>query len=176
MEYAASFSTIKFGKAYIVDVRNLRRDKRSIPFQVDSGASMSLIGLNTICGKNEEKAKILKEIVVSEIQSASVNRYLQRPKTITNEEVIVYPCKCGGISVCGTLPVTLYFHFFLGDITLPLLGFDFLDDCSYHHSIGGDLLISAMAKDIGKRFYPDNVLDFNDILDRYESEIARARA
>ena len=86
---------------------------RCFPFLVDSGASISLIGLNTIADNLSDKI-------------------------------------------------------FLGDITLPLLGFDYLDDCSYHHTIGGDLLVSAVAKDIGKRFYPDNVLNFNSILDQYE--------
>ena len=84
--------------------------------------------------------------------------------TATEERIEMYPCKCDGVSISETKPITLYFCIYLGDIGMPLLGFDYIDDCSYHHSIGGELYISAVADDVGKRFYPDNVIDFNRIL------------
>ena len=52
---------------------------------------------------------------------------------------------------------------------MPLLGFDYIDDTSYHHTIAGDLIVTGVAEDIGKRFYPEKVLDFNSILEDYKS-------
>ena len=174
MEYVASFHLTKLNNSYFVGIKGLRRDGKMLPFLVDTGASISLVGLNTISDRLSDR-KLLKEITKEAIQQEHITAYSERFKTVTAESIEVYPCKCSGISVSDTLPITLYFGLFLGDITLPLLGFDYLDDCTYHHSIGGDLLISAVAKDIGKRFYPDNVLDFNSILDSYEAEIVRKR-
>ena len=53
---------------------------------------------------------------------------------------------------------------------MPLLGFDYIDDTSYHHSINGDLVINAVADDAGKRFYPDRVIDFNKVLKAYRKK------
>ena len=64
MESVDSFSTIKSGKAYIVEVENLSPDDRIVAFHVDSGASVTLIGLNSFCKSgNEQEFTLLKEIV-----------------------------------------------------------------------------------------------------------------
>jgi hypothetical protein len=47
------------------------------------------------------------------------------------------------------------------------LGFDYIDDTSYHHSIAGDLIFTAVQDDPGKRFYPEKVIDFNKVMDLF---------
>ena len=54
---------------------------------------------------------------------------------------------------------------------MPLLGFDYLDDTSYHHSIGENLVINGVADEAGKRFYPDKVIDFDKILQSFQKSM-----
>ena len=165
MESVDSFSTIKSGKAYIVEVENLSPDDRIVAFHVDSGASVTLIGLNSFCKSgNEQEFTLLKEIVEEEIKNGSFEAYKTSGSTVTEEEIEMYPCKLSGVSIGGTKSATLYFHIFLGRIGMPLLGFDYIDDTSYHHSIAGDLVFTAAQTDPGKRFYPEKVIDFNKVL------------
>lgn len=171
MESAASFSLLKSKKAYFVNIQNLRNDGDDILFLCDSGASMSLIGLNTICGENEDDCKILKSILEKEIQKNGIKKHDGNPKTVTRETLAVYPCKIDGVSVSGAAPSTLYFHIFLGHINLPLLGFDYIDDCSFRHGIGGNIDVTAIATNAGRRFYPDIVIDFNRVLDTYRNSL-----
>lgn len=169
MESVASFSLLKSKKAYFVNIQNLRNDGDDILFLCDSGASMSLIGLNTICGDSEDDCNALKSILEEEIRINGIKEHDGHPKTVTRETLSVYPCKIDGISVSGTLPSTLYFHIFLGYINLPLIGFDYIDDCAFRHGIGGNIDVIAIAASAGKRFYPDEVIDFNRVLDAYKS-------
>ena len=67
----------------------------------------------------------------------------------------------------GTKPITFYFHIYLGNISIPLIGFDYIDDCTYYHKAVGILEVISVADNAGKRFYPEAVLDFNKILDEY---------
>ncbi len=82
----------------------------------------------------------------------------------------MYPCRFRGASISGTKPIDLYFFLHLGNVSVPLLGFDYIDDCSYHHSIGGDFVVNAVADEVGKRFYPDSVIDFNRVLDQFSKK------
>ena len=56
---------------------------------------------------------------------------------------------------------------------MPLLGFDYIDDCTYHHTMSGNFIITAVADDVGKRFYPEKVQDFNKIVEEYEKELKK---
>ena len=82
----------------------------------------------------------------------------------------MYPCRFEGASISETQPIILYFCVYLGDIGMPLLGFDYIDDCSYLHRIGGYLIFNAVANNPGKRFYPEKVIDFNKVLNKYNQE------
>ena len=89
---------------------------------------------------------------------------------MTQEKVEMYPCRYQGVSVSGTNPGTFYFYIYPGNINMPLLGFDYLDDCSFHHGIGGSLIVNAIAENAGKRFYPEKLLDFNIIMEKFKKE------
>ena len=171
MESVASFKAPKAGKAYVVNVTNLHPDGKSMLFHVDSGASVTFLGLNSFCDREDaENYRILKSVDEAEIANGRFEGLKSAASTATDEKVEMYPCKCSGVSISETTPVTLYFCIYLGDIGMPLLGLDYIDDCSYHHSIGGELMISAVANDVGKRFYPEKVIDFNKVLEIYSSK------
>ena len=171
MEFVNSFNAIKSGKAYIVEVMNFHPDNETMLFYVDSGASVTFVGLDSFCSpKNKTGYTLLREIVSDEISVSNLERYKTSALTATKEEVEVYPCKFDGISISGTNPITLYFCIYLGDVGTPLLGFDYLDDCSYQHKVGGDLIFTAVADEPGKRFYPEKVMDFNKILNQFKEQ------
>ena len=170
-EPVSSFTLIKYGKSYLVRVSNLRPDVKSIYFQFDSGSSVTLIGLNTICDNDEERKNILKDIILEKVAQKGVSEHTITAQTVTRERITLYPCKCEGISIFNTIPKTLYFYVFLGDVNKPLLGFDYIDDCTCHHTVGGDFVILTVADDAGKRFYPEKILDFGEILEEYEKRI-----
>lgn len=171
MEYVNSFSTTKAGKAYIVNVYNIHPDGDVMVFQVDSGASVSFMGLNSFCDPDKtDEYNILRDIVSDEIRNGHFERFKNSASTATQEEVELYPCKMDNVSISDTAPITLYFCLYLGNVSMPLLGFDYIDDCTYNHRIAGDIIFTAVAEDIGKRFYPDKVIDFNRVIDRFQME------
>lgn len=171
MEYVDSFNAIKAGKAYIIEIDNMTLDNRVITFHVDSGASVTLLGINSFCKPGDESQyALLYSIVEKEIQSGQYESNKNLGKTITYEELEMYPCKISGVSILGTKPFTLYFHIYPGKIGMPLLGFDYIDDTSYHHTIAGDLVFNAIAEQPGSRFYSGNVIDFNKILDTFNKQ------
>lgn len=171
MEYVSSFNATKAGKAYIAKVRNLHPDGDIMLFHVDSGSGVTLLGLDTLCSpSNISEYASLKKIIEDEIQAGDFDKIKSSASTVTKEEIEMFPCKFEGVSVSGTKPITLYFYIYLGDIGMPLLGFDYIDDCSYQHSIKGNLIFTAVADEPGKRFYPEKVMDFNKILNKYKSQ------
>lgn len=171
MEYVSSFDASKAGKAYIVKVRNLHPDGDIMSFHVDSGSGVTLLELDTLCSpKTKNEYELLKCIILDEISKGGFSKLKTSASTVTKEEVEMYPCKYDGVSISGTKPITLYFYIYLGDIGMPLLGFDYIDDCSYQHGIGGDLIFTAVANNLGMRFYPKRTIDFNKVLNRFNSE------
>ncbi len=168
MESVHSFNAATLGKAYGVYIHDLHPDGDAMLFHIDSGASFTFLGLNCFCDEEDTSDyALLKSVIEDEITKGGYESVKHSASTATKEQVEMYPCKYDGVSVAGTLPITLYFCIYLGDIDMPLLGFDYIDDCSYHHTIGGELMINAVAQNVGKRFYPDDVIDFNRILDVY---------
>lgn len=174
MEQIASVNLHKGKSAYFVYVLNLREEGSDLLFHFDTGASVSLIGLNTICEDDEERTEILKQIIENEIAEKGVKKYSESLKTATKEEIEVYPCKCDEVTLLGGNPATFYFHIYLGTVNLPLLGFDYIDDCSFHHSIQGNVHISAVSESAGKRFYTGNVIDFNSVMKKYREQLHMA--
>lgn len=171
MEYVGSFNAVKAGKAYIVEAENFAPNNRIMTFHVDSGASVTLLGLNSFCRRDKvHEYELLKKIIKEEIQQGGFAAVANSGATVTEEEIEMYPCKYDGVSIMGSKPITLYFHIFLGNIGMPLLGFDYIDGTSYHHSINGDLVFNAVAEDVGKMHYPNKVIDFNKVLNRFNSQ------
>jgi hypothetical protein len=169
MESVGSFSATKAGKSYIVKVNGMHPEGKAMLFQFDSGASVTLLGLNSFCDNDDMASyNLLKSIIETEIESGNFERYKNSGSTATDQSIEMYPCKYDGVSISGTKEITLYFNIYLGNIGMPLLGFDYIDDTSYHHSIGGDLVINAVADNVGKRFYPEKVIDFNKVLASYK--------
>ena len=171
MDYVNSFSAMKAKRAYMVFVYDFHPDGTAMLFQVDTGASVTLAGLNSFCHPDKKEDYILlKKIIEEAIEEGEFHHVKRSASTATKEEVEMYPCKYVGVSVSGTKPITLYFHIFLGDVNMPLLGFDYIDDCSLNHSVGGNLVVNAIAEHVGRRFYPEKVIDFNAILERFQKE------
>ena len=88
-------------------------------------------------------------------------------RTVTNERVEIYPCKCSDVSIEGTPKITFYFHLYLGTVSLPLLGFDYIDDCSFSHRSKGDIEVSAVSQNAGKRFYENGTLDIRAVMENF---------
>ena len=100
-----SVSLRKLEKAYIVDVKDLVA-KKEIPFLFDTGAGISLIGINTLSGDEPEDRELLKQIIEKKIARNGILENGRPPKTVTREQ-----------------------------IEIPLLGFDYIDNCSFSHRI-----------------------------------------
>ena len=171
MDYFDSFSAFKQGNAYVVYVYGLHPDRITMPFQVDAGSAYTLLGLNSFYHpKKSMEYDLLKKIIAEEIEGGGYESVKHSGITVTQEKVELYPCRYQGVSVSSTNPGTFYIYIYLGDVDTPLLGFDYLDDCSFHHGIGGNLIVNAIAENVGKRFYPEKLLDFNIILEKFRKE------
>lgn len=168
---AASFNLYRIKRNYFVNILDLAGKANDILFLFDTGSSVSLIGLNTICGNDLGKCNILKGILENEIRKNNIVEFSEVLRTATDETVNAYPCKCDGISVSYTSPITFYFHIYLGSVSIPLLGMDYIDDSSFSHNIAGGIEIKSIASDVGKRFYPERVIDFNAVIDKYNKQI-----
>ena len=136
-------------------------------FLFDTGASVSLIGLNTICGEESERCDLLRDIILAEINENQIEEYRELSRTVTGEAIHIYPCKCSGVSISGAEPIDFYFCLYLGNIEVPILGFDFITGCSFHHGIDGDIEVTAVTAEVGKKYYPEKLIDFNKIMRRY---------
>ncbi len=169
MPSLGSFSAIKLKSAYYLQIQNIRRDNRTLYFQFDTGAAITLIGLNSICDDDMAAQERLKEILLDEIYSNDIRPLSETPKTVTKESVEVYPCRMDGISIMRTAPITFYFYIYLGEINMPLLGVDHTDGFSYHHSANGNIEVLSIPKDSGRERYPQNVIEFDAVMERYLS-------
>ena len=167
MRSLGSFSTIRNNATFYVRVKHFRWDAEDVFFQFDTGAAVSLIGLNTICDDDEKKKDILRKLILREVSHKGIDPHRGNPKTVTRQELVVYPCKMDGVSIMGTHPITLFFHVYLGDVNTALLGYDYIDACAFRHAIGGDIDISAVADHVGRTYYPGRVLDFSSVLKEY---------
>lgn len=172
-QHVASFSLLKINRSFLINVRKLQGDDDAKLFLFDTGASISLLGINSFVGEDMRAGDILKDILETEIRTKQITPYRETLKSITNEPVTAYPCKCDEVLISGINPITFYFHIYLGNVSMPVLGFDYIDDCSFVHSISGGVDITAVASDPGKRFYPDNLIDFNFVMKEYYSRIER---
>ncbi len=171
MHLLQSFSSIKFHNHSFVNVGNLRSDDSDTLFLLDTGATVSLIGLNTICDEDEIKQKVLVEILYDHIEKNKINPARNQFKTATQEEVSVFPCVKRNVTIMGTRPISFYFHIYMGNVHLPLLGNDYLDDCKYLHDIGKSIEVLAVSDNVGKRYYPSSVIDFSIVLSDYSHAI-----
>lgn len=162
-----SFSAIRAGRSYLVSVRNIRQDQEYVYFQFDTGAAMSLIGLNTICDRDAVRQQRLKDILLEEIDGNAIHPLSEAPRTVTEESVTLYPCRLDGVSIMNTREITFFFCIYLGNVNMPLLGYDYLDDCTYHHLAGGNIEVTGIKNGVGERYYSGPLIDFKLVLERY---------
>lgn len=74
----------------------------------------------------------------------------------------------------GARAVPFLFDISFDEISLPLLGSNFIDDCAFAHKLGGDLSIMAMKNTPGKSMYSDmKVLNFDEVFNEYKSRLSR---
>ena len=164
----ASVSLRKLKKSYIVFAKGFIERKKKTAFIFDTGASITLIGINTLIGNDKESFYRMKYIIEQEIMEKGVLEHGELLKTATEEQIQVYPCKCEGVSIEGMREITFYFHIYPGRVGMPLLGFDYIDDCTFSHGMGGTVNITSVSEKAGKRFYAENVLDLRKIMQKFQ--------
>ena len=175
MDLIASFHSHKIKSFHFFSVTGLLPENESLFFLFDTGAVCPVVGINSFFDKNNnpdyltEKEK-LECIVKRELSSQQVVPRQKPLKAANNKELTTYPCMCKGVSISNTKESDFYFDISFDEISIPLLGSSFIDDCSYSHSIGSSLSITAIKDNAGSVFYSEaNVLDFNVVLKEYSS-------
>ena len=93
----------KIGGCYYVYVKDFVSETDAVMFQFDTGALVSLVGLNSICGEDAEACRLLKDIVKKHIEDGKVEKFSSDLKTVTRETVEAYPCVCSGVSIADCL-------------------------------------------------------------------------
>lgn len=75
------------------------------------------------------------------------------------------------VSIENTAKRDFYFDISFDEISIPLLGSSFIDDCAYSHAINGNLNITGMKNKTGTGYYDENnVLDFDAVVAKFEYE------
>lgn len=139
-------------------------------FLFDTGASCPVVGVNNFFDKDDmENKENLEKIIRDEI---SIQKVAPRPiplKAANSQPVTTYPCVCHGVSIENTAEQEFYFDLSFDEISIPLLGSSFIDDCAYNHAINGNVNITGMKKRAGANYYNGrNVLDFDKVAKEYE--------
>ena len=148
-------------------------DDNGLVFLFDSGAICPVVGVNNFFDKGAdiENRAILENILKEEISRQNISPRPIPLKAANSQEVETYPCICNGVSIENTAELDFYFDISFEDISIPLLGSSFIDDCAYNHAINGNVNITSMKEDVGKSYYTGyNLLDFNKVVARFENE------
>ena len=116
----------------------------------------------------EEKKVTFKNILKDEITAQGIAPRTKPLLAANNQIVTTYPCVSHGVSIEGTSESDFYFDFSLQDVSLPILGTSFTDDCAYTHSINGNLTITGMRRNAGAGYYIGcKVLDFDVVMTKF---------
>ena len=168
MDSIASFSAHKIKTSHFLTVDGILKDG-VMYFLFDMGAICPLIGLNSLFSDDEKEKKSAFEVLLkNEISAQNILPRAKPLRTANNLPVATYPRVSHNVSIEGTNGMDFYFDFSFHDISLPLLGTSFTDDCSYSHSINGSLIITGMKTYAGSGFYMDyNVLDFDSVIEKF---------
>ena len=168
MDLIASFNAHKVKTSHFLTVDGILKEG-VLYFLFDTGAVCSLIGLNSLFSDDEqEKKAAFARILKNELSAQQVKSRSESLRTANNQKVTTYPCVSHGISIEGTNERDFYFDFSFEDVSLPLLGTSFSDDCAYSHTINGTLTVTGMKKDAGMHYYEGrNVLDFDKVTSKF---------
>ena len=175
MDLIASFSSQKVNTFNFFSLRGLFGE-RDIFFLFDTGAACPIIGVNSFFRSSEnadhptdrqEFETLLNENIVSQGISP-------RPKpleTANRQRVKTFPCVCHHVTIDNVLINNFFFDISFEEISIPLLGSSFSDDCSYSHAINGNIHIIGMNDIPGENAYAGlNVLDFDEVVKAYRSK------
>ncbi len=172
MDLIASFNALKVRTSHFLTVDGILKDG-VLHFLFDTGAAVSLIGLNCLFPEDEHrKITLLESIVKDELSSQQVVPRPDPYKTANNQNVTTFPCVSHGVSIEGAKAIDFYYDFSFDDVSLPLLGTTFSEDCAYHHTIGGMLTVTGIKENPGLSIYQGiNVLDFDIVIKQFEKEM-----
>lgn len=165
MDLIASFSSQKVNTFNFFVLHGLLGDDDLI-FLFDTGAICPVVGVNNFFRevRSDRNRNTLERILHNEID---VQGIVSRPvplKTANNQEVSTYPCVCHHVSIENSTERDFFFDISFDDISIPLLGSSFIDDCAYSHAINGNLNITGMKPQAGVGYYSGrNVLDFDKV-------------
>ena len=169
MPSVASFSAALHGSLNYFYISGIF-DSSEIMFLFDTGATYSTIGVNSFFkgdGYEDEKQEFINLLTTA----IDENGVLKRPggvKTATEEIITTYPCISHGVSLQGMPEIDFYFDICPGNFGRALLGTSFSHECVYHHTMMGNISITAMKDDVGKSFYTGyKVLEFDSIVDKF---------
>lgn len=170
MDLIASFSSQKINAFNFFMIRGIFSNN-SLFFLFDTGAACPVVGINNFFDEEggTHNRSIFEHVLRKEISSQKI---IPRPiplKTANNQPITTYPCVCHHVSIQNTAEQDFYFDLSFDDISIPLLGNSFIDDCAYSHTINGKLSITGMKPHAGTDYYSGrNVLDFDEAVTKFE--------
>ena len=178
MDLIASFNSHKVRTFHFFRISGILKDE-VLSFLFDTGAACSIVGVNNlvpgVAGDSTVVRQELERILMEEIRQQEVETRVESFRTASNDEIISYPCVCHNTSIEGSKSIDFYFDISMQEVNLPILGSNFLDECSYTHTIDGNVVISAIKPNPGSKPYLDrNLLNFNKVMDRYHSYLGQA--
>ena len=176
MDLIASFSSQKIKNFHFFSISGLLPDNEDLVFLFDTGAICPIIGMNSFfpekdSPENLKKKEFFEKLLRKELISQNILLRTNPLKTASNQEVRTYPCICKDVSISNAKELDFYFDFSFDEISIPLLGSSFIDDCSYNHSIGGNLNITTIKENAGAAFYDGfDILNFNKIIAKFQAD------
>ena len=169
MDLMASFRSRKVNTFHFFSVYGILGDT-GLVFLFDTGAACPVIGINNFFYENIDlnERSVLEKLLKDELLKQAI---MPRPvplKAANNQPVTTYPCVCHHVSIENTAKRDFYFDISFDDISIPLLGSSFIDDCAYSHAINGNLNITGMKPRAGAGYYADrHVLDFDKVAEKF---------
>ena len=173
MDLIASFSSQKVDTFHFFLITGLLGDD-DLAFLFDPGAVCPLIGVNCFFRKDKDATarKRLEKIVHDELTVQNVPPRSVPLKAANSQKVVTFPCVCHNVSIENTARREFFFDLSFDEISIPLLGSSFTDDCAYRHSINGNLDITGIKADAGARYYKGTkVLNFDVVATKYEGRL-----
>ena len=173
MDLMASFSSRKVNTFNFFSFYGILGDN-GLVFLFDTGAACPVVGINNFFDTSDDSndRTKLEQLLRDEIATQKV---LPRPiplKAANNQPVTTYPCVCHHVSIENTRERDFYFDISFDDISIPLLGSSFIDDCAYSHAINGNLSITGMKQQAGVVYYTGrNVLEFDTVGNKFTSNM-----
>ena len=170
MDLIASFSAHKIKTSHFLTVDGILKDK-VLYFLFDTGAAYSLIGSNSLFSDNEaENKETFEKFLKDEISAQKISPRKKILKTANNQSITTYPCVSHDVSIEGVNGFDFYFDYSFDNISLPLLGTSFSDDCAYSHSINSTLTITSIKDNAGSSYYKDyGVLEFDMATEKFSN-------